>query len=780
MTSCRHHSGYLADDEAGHTTYVARPPKKPLFPEMGQASKLGHMPHPPSRYTPTDSLRLRGHRRNPRDPRPFGSFLDFLVEGQVLDSLQTVVEEATERMTTMKTEAGVPLVEVQDPIEVPRAGRRVRARPSLSTVHRHRARPSLCTGWPNNYPSSCSSTSDSHSSFTAGRLGSHGQDSDLGTRGKGSLPAMRDRLLLEKNLKRLLKLENRGKGLGQSCFRRDSLLWDSLGSQASSQWTQTQEPPLSWFSGLLDSSTGTPQTSEPGPGEQELTFLKRGFDKEIKSLLSQPASFDLPGYCSFREPYQTLDFLAEHHLFPALQSVVRQAVDKLSGACRHDGCPLFPSEWEPPTEPNSDSTTGSKPATPTDGEEPYDVLPTQVSSSKMIRRKSTKGRGRAQPKEGGSPVSSTQVATRFRIEVTPTEEPKVPSPHPRQEAPDQDPEVQRPHIPSSGPLSSSQKAHPWRSMHPTLPAPRIMVEGSSSQTQPTIRGIAPLTSPCPGFSHHLPVLSPLASSSPNYKFMRKKPLPSISSRSTISHLSNPLYEELVSYLVEKVVSLLIYKYKFEKNLSKQLGFISFPVTETLMDLFLGFKKVKGSRICLSSKIDWSCLLRRLEEAEWARQLSRQASQHDSASQCSSHRGTIHRGAPHHGAPHHGAPHSSTESLSTLLEPATQADQEEATESSFDSEFPDSQLLAAQEDPTAAEQEPASQQEPKPSVFSGPGVGSHQRQEVVDMDSQSNEEEEDEQEEEDFLGDNGPSQSSPEPQVEMGLSHSTNVGRSDPP
>ncbi|XP_004400615.1 PREDICTED: coiled-coil domain-containing protein 116 [Odobenus rosmarus divergens] len=681
MTSCRHHSGYLADDEAGHPTYVARvsPPKKPLFPEMGQASKLGHMPHPPSRYIPTDSLRLQGHRRNPRDARPFGSFLDFLVECQVLDSLQTVVEEATERVTTMKTAAGVPLVEVQDPIEVPRGGRRVRARPSLSTLHRHRARPSLCTGWPNNYPSSSSSTSDSHSSFTAGWLGSHSQDSDLGTHGKGSLPPMKDRLLLEKNLKRLLKLENRGKGLGQSCFRRDSLLWDSLGSQSSSQWTQTQEPPLSWFSGLLDSSTGTPQTSEPGPGEQELTFLKRGFDKKIKSLLSQPASFDPPGYCSFREPHQTLDFLAEHHLFPALQSVVRQAVDKLSGACRHDGCPLFPSEWELPTEPNSDSTTGSKPATPTDGEEPEDVLPTQVSSSKMIRRKSIKGRGWAKPKEGGSPVSSTQVATRFRIE------------------------------------------------------------------------------------------------SPNDKFMRKKPLPSVSSKSTVSHLSNPLYEELVSYLVEQVVSLLIYKYKFEKNLSKQLGFISFPVTEMLMDLFLGFKKVTGSRICLSSKIDWSCLRRRLEEAEWDRQLSKQASQHDSASQRSSRHGTIHRGAPHH-----GAPHSSTESPSTLLEPAPQADQEEATESSFDSEFPDSQLLAAQEDTTAEEQEPANQRESRPSVFSGPGVGSHQRQEVVDMDSQSDEVEKDEQEEEDFLGDNGPFQSSPEPQVEMGLSHSTNVGRSNPP
>ena len=47
----------------------------------------------------------------------------------MLESLQTVVEEATERMATVKTEAGVPLVEVQDPVEVPRGGRRARARP---------------------------------------------------------------------------------------------------------------------------------------------------------------------------------------------------------------------------------------------------------------------------------------------------------------------------------------------------------------------------------------------------------------------------------------------------------------------------------------------------------------------------------------------------------------------------------------------------------------------------------------------------------------------------
>ncbi|XP_032166990.1 coiled-coil domain-containing protein 116 isoform X2 [Mustela erminea] len=689
MTSCRHHSGYLADDEAGHTTYVARLPKKPLFPGMGQAAKLGHTPHPPSRYTPTDSLGLRGHRRNPRDPQPFGSFLDFLVEGQVLDSLQTVVEEATERMTATKTEAGVPLVEVQDPIEVPRGGRRARARPSLSTVHRHRARPSLCTGQPNNYPSSSSSMSDSHSSFTAGCRGSHSWDSDLGARGMGSLPPMRDRLLLEKNLKRLLKLENRGKGLGPSCIRRDSLLWNSLASQSSSQWTQ--EPPQSWLSSLLDSNIGTPQTSEPGSGERDLTFLKREFDKEIKSLLNQPVSFDLPGYCSFREPHQTLDFLADHHLFPALQSVVRQAVDKLSGACRHDGCPLFPSEWEPATDPNSDSAIGSKPATPTDGENPYDVLP-RVSSSKTDRRKITKGRGQGKPKEGGSPVSSAQVATRYRIEVTPTEESK----------------------------------------------------------------------------------------SPTYKLMKKKPLPSISSNSSTSHLSNPLYEDLVSYLVDQVVSLLTYKYKFEKNLSKKLGFISFPVTEMLMDLFLGFRKLKDSHICLSPKIDWSCLQRRLEQAEWAQQLSRHTSQHDSSSQRSSHRRAPHHKPPHHKAPHQRPPQSSTESPSTLLEPGPQVDQEEAMESSLNSEFPGSQLLPAQEDTPVGGQEPASQQEPKPSMFSGTSMGSNKHQEVLDMDSQSEEEEEGEDEDDDFLGDNDTSQSYPGLQVGVGVTHSTNVGRSDPP
>uniref|UniRef100_A0A8C3W4C9 Coiled-coil domain-containing protein 116 n=1 Tax=Catagonus wagneri TaxID=51154 RepID=A0A8C3W4C9_9CETA len=466
MTSCRHHSGYLADDEAGPTTYFPRPPKKPPSLGMGPASKVGHIPHPPSIHGPVSSSRFHGQRQNLKGPPPFRSFLDFLVKGQVLDSLQTVVEAATERMATMKTGAGLPLVEMQDPVEVPKAGRRARGRPSFSTVHRHRTRPSLCVGYPNNYPSCSSSMSDSHSSFRACWPGSQCQDSDLGTRNLGPLPAMKDRLLLEKSLKRLLQLENRGKGLGQSCSHRDSLPWNSLDSQASSQWT----PETSWFSGLLGSSSGTLEASELGSGERQLFFLKQKFDKQIKSLLSQPAAFDLPGYCAIREPHRTLDFLAEHHLFPALQNVVNQAVDKLSGACRHNGCPLFPSEWEPTPESNS------KMATPTNGEEPGNLLHTTASSPKVDHRKNIKSKGHSKPKEGGSPVSSTQVDTRFQLEVTPTEEPKVPSPHPRHEVPDRDPKVRRPPTLASGSLSSSQRPRPWRSLHLTLPGPGVVLE----------------------------------------------------------------------------------------------------------------------------------------------------------------------------------------------------------------------------------------------------------------------------------------------------------------
>ncbi|KAM9194543.1 coiled-coil domain-containing protein 116 [Dugong dugon] len=712
MARCRHHSGYLADDEAGHTTYMARvqPPRKPLFPEMGPTSKLGHEPHLPSLYHPSGSSVLRGHHRSTWDTKPFGSFLDFLVKGQVLDSLQTVVEEATERMAAMRTKAGNPLVEVQDPMEAPSSRRRARARPSLGTVHRHRTQPSLCTGHLNNYPSCSSSASDTQSSLSAGGLGSHSRDSDLGARGVGSLPPMRDRLLLERNLKRLLRLENKGvrsgaiaraggmepralaglvglpsvplrvplslqKGQSKPSSQRDSLLWDSMGSQASSQWTPEQ--PLSWFSGLLGSGSGTLTVSELGPAERELIFLKREFNKQMKLLLSQPAYFDLPHYCSAREPYHTLDFLAKHHLFPALQHVVHQAVDKLSSARCHDGCPLFSTDYKPTPDPepplSSELLPGSVPPSPEEDpndreEEPYESLPTTASSPKMGSRNSIKGRGRGKVKEGGSPMSGTQVATKFRLK------------------------------------------------------------------------------------------------NPHLKFTRKKLLPSISSKSTTSHFSSPWQEELINFLVEQAISLLLCKYKFERNLSKQLGFISFPITELLLDLFLGFKKVKGSGICLSSQTNWTCLLRRLEEAQWAHQLSRHTSQ----------RGTSQR---------------TTESPSTLPKPTTATDQDEATEPHLS---PDMELLHPQE-PTAEgvggeeeeeveeeeeEEERTSPSEPKLSVSSGTSVGSSpsKSKDVVNIEISKGS---DKDGDKGSSGDKAEYQGIPEPTVQAKVKSALKVGYGDP-
>lgn len=199
---------------------VQLPKKHHLLPEVGPTCNLGRVPHPPSMNRSSEH---QSHQQNPRPPRSFGSFLDFLTEGQILDSLQTVVEQATERVAAIKTGAGVPLLDVQDPLEVHSSRHRARARPRINAVHRHRARPTLCAGQPNNYPSCSSSLSDFHSSVKASRLGSHSLDSDPAAQGIGSLPPMRDKLLLEKNLKRLLRLEN--KGVRPGTVAKDSGGW---------------------------------------------------------------------------------------------------------------------------------------------------------------------------------------------------------------------------------------------------------------------------------------------------------------------------------------------------------------------------------------------------------------------------------------------------------------------------------------------------------------------------------------------------------------------------
>lgn len=57
MTSCRHHSGYLADDEAGHTTYVARVSVsgRALTPEI-----------PPKCSPPAPAPQITAHTHTPQ------------------------------------------------------------------------------------------------------------------------------------------------------------------------------------------------------------------------------------------------------------------------------------------------------------------------------------------------------------------------------------------------------------------------------------------------------------------------------------------------------------------------------------------------------------------------------------------------------------------------------------------------------------------------------------------------------------------------------------------
>jgi hypothetical protein len=247
-----------------------------------------------------------------------------------------------------------------------------------------------------------------------------------------------------------------------------------------------------------------------------------------------------------------------------------------------------------------------------------------------------------------------------------------------------------------------------------------MCHGAAGGTRPMRDDVSPF-----------PSLTAVQSS--NNRFTKKKPLPSILSKSSMSHVSNPWYEELINFLIERAVSLLLCKHKFEDGLNKQLGFISFPVTETLMDIILGFKKVKGSHICLSSNIDWSCLLEKLEKAELERPVSKQASQTAATAQGD-------------------ASGQNTESPSTQLELATDSNQDQTTEShqSLYTESPIHPLPSPQESTTVEEQIPTNLPEPKLSVFSiiNMGSSSHKSKEMVNIeDGEGSEEEEEEDEEE---------------------------------
>eukprot|EP00069_Balaena_mysticetus_P000507 bmy_14723T0 len=246
----------------------------------------------------------------------------------------------------------------------------------------------------------------------------------------------------------------------------------------------------------------------------------------------------------------------------------------------------------------------------------------------------------------------------------------------------------------------------------------------------------------------------------------------------MSRLSNPWHEELVDYLKGQAVSLLACKYRFEKNLTGQLGFISFPITEALLDLFLGLRKVKGSRIRLSSTIDWSCLLCRLEEAEFSQWSPQRASR-----------------PPSRHTSQHSTPQSSmrTPTAPSELAARTHRVQVKPTGSRLNMRSPGPRPLASQECPAAAEQEPARPPEPKLFLSSAnTGVASHQSNQTMDMeDHQSIEEEEEdkeedgeeEEEDENDFGDEGEPQSSPEPQEEAVVSTTaagSGVGHGDCP
>lgn len=163
-----------------------------------------------------------------------------------------------------------------------------------------------------------------------------------------------------------------------------------------------------------------------------------------------------------------------------------------------------------------------------------------------------------------------------------------------------------------------------------------------------------------------------------------------------------------------------------------------------MDIFLGFKKVKGTRIRMSSDINWSCLLHKLEEAELARQAARRASRSGASRQSVSQTAT----SQHSTEPSTGQP-----------ELTGDTSQNQAAESDIflHPDLPIHQLLSARGPRISLEQMPdGSLLEAKQAMLSSASGGSrsYKSKEMVDVEKGEDTEEQEEENEDEGEEDEG--------------------------
>uniref|UniRef100_A0A8D2Q7X9 Uncharacterized protein n=1 Tax=Varanus komodoensis TaxID=61221 RepID=A0A8D2Q7X9_VARKO len=215
----------------------------------------------------------------------FSEFVDFLADEDVLDSLQSIMEDAVQKLRNVTTEEGEPVFEIQEE--------------SCSSPGSE--------SWSISYSSVCS-----QSSYYTTTLSSD-DDWQRWTRSKGS------RVMTPKEVQPRREGWFYQRQSTHVMCQRDGILGTcSDGFQAG--WRKS---PAQLSGELLSHSIAS---EAPGLGLPEQSFSLESLHKEITNVLKRPTPTSIPLYYPGNQPFQALDFLEENKILAALQDIINQAV----------------------------------------------------------------------------------------------------------------------------------------------------------------------------------------------------------------------------------------------------------------------------------------------------------------------------------------------------------------------------------------------------------------------------------------------------------------------
>ncbi|XP_063000400.1 coiled-coil domain-containing protein 116 [Elgaria multicarinata webbii] len=590
----RRYSGYLADDESlrgpqmrnlntcqrrGTCDWhnLCRPPSRCQFknPDMGASTSAS------GAFTCAKPGKRKRHKSSNAGESShlaaeFSEFVDFLADEEVLDSLQSIMEDAVRKLRNVTTQDGEQLFDIQED--------------SCSSLDSE--------SWSFSYSSTCS-----QSKYHTSTMSSSEDDWERRVKSRRQLKPEGRVCLLDKYKARLPKLEKTTRAGVSGGFHTETFSERSgdnyffqqehfhVWAKLAESFEQLQPPKKDYFA----------KFKKPLP---EQSFSVESLHKEITNVLKRPTLSSIPLYYPGNQPFQALDFLEENKILAALQDIINQAVCQVLEATMTGGIPflnlydedgrtLMPwdssmaeseeeeeEEEKEKEEEESKGEEGMRAGSEGSGSgEETSEDDSKSEGSKTAdgkkKKKKKKQKGKKKKKEKAeSPMGEEKVKMKYTPPPLPKSKRKSLGP----EEPQRKPKYVAPPLPKT-------KARPPAEEVPTKP----------KYVPP------PLPKPKPKKQDSLQTES---ESSKLAIRARHVITPKDIKRARIH--GRPLPKQtIIDFLIENAAKLILYKYNYETLLSEKLGFISVPVTKVLLEIMFGYKRIKGSGIRLSSQIDWA-------------------------------------------------------------------------------------------------------------------------------------------------------------------------------